>query len=63
MTFHKTLPLLAALMLATVAHADINVGVTVSATGPAASLGIPEKKHDRPDAHHDCRTEDQLHRA
>ena len=24
-------------------HADINVGVTVSATGPAASLGIPEK--------------------
>ena len=43
MTFHKTLPLLAALMLATLAHADINVGVTVSATGPAASLGIPEK--------------------
>jgi branched-chain amino acid transport system substrate-binding protein len=28
---------------ATVAAADINVGVTVSATGPAASLGIPEK--------------------
>lgn len=28
---------------ATAAHADINVGVTVSATGPAASLGIPEK--------------------
>ena len=26
-----------------VALADINVGVTVSATGPAASLGIPEK--------------------
>lgn len=25
------------------ASADINVGVTVSATGPAASLGIPEK--------------------
>lgn len=25
------------------AHADINVGVIVSATGPAASLGIPEK--------------------
>ena len=25
------------------ALADINVGVTVSATGPAASLGIPEK--------------------
>ncbi|MEO7056084.1 MAG: ABC transporter substrate-binding protein [Caldimonas sp.] len=29
--------------LANLAHADINVGVTVSATGPAASLGIPEK--------------------
>ena len=28
---------------ASVALADINVGVTVSATGPAASLGIPEK--------------------
>ena len=26
-----------------VAHADITVGVNVSATGPAASLGIPEK--------------------
>ena len=26
-----------------VAFADINVGVSVSATGPAASLGIPEK--------------------
>ena len=25
------------------AHADITVGVTVSATGPAASLGIPER--------------------
>ena len=30
-------------MLATAAVADINVGVVVSATGPAASLGIPEK--------------------
>jgi branched-chain amino acid transport system substrate-binding protein len=27
----------------TAAHADINVGVILSATGPAASLGIPEK--------------------
>ncbi|HNE61173.1 MAG TPA: ABC transporter substrate-binding protein, partial [Ottowia sp.] len=27
----------------TAAWADINVGVTLSATGPAASLGIPEK--------------------
>ena len=43
MTFKKTLPMLAALMLATMAQAEINVGVTVSATGPAASLGIPEK--------------------
>ncbi|MGE5492764.1 MAG: ABC transporter substrate-binding protein [Actinomycetota bacterium] len=36
---------LAALLaaLATAAQADINVGVTLSATGPAASLGIPEK--------------------
>jgi branched-chain amino acid transport system substrate-binding protein len=29
--------------VAATALADINVGVTVSATGPAASLGIPEK--------------------
>ena len=29
--------------VATLAQADINVGVLVSATGPAASLGIPEK--------------------
>jgi len=29
--------------LTALAHADVNVGVTVSATGPAASLGIPEK--------------------
>ncbi len=37
--------LLAALLssLAFGASADLNVGVTVSATGPAASLGIPEK--------------------
>jgi branched-chain amino acid transport system substrate-binding protein len=37
--------LMAAVMLlaAGSALADINVGVTVSATGPAASLGIPEK--------------------
>jgi len=27
----------------TTAQADINIGVTLSATGPAASLGIPEK--------------------
>ena len=39
----KPVALAAALLAATLAHADINVGVTVSATGPAASLGIPEK--------------------
>ncbi|CAN5293283.1 ABC transporter substrate-binding protein [soil metagenome] len=44
MNFKKTLiALTAALGAATLAHADITVGVTVSATGPAASLGIPEK--------------------
>ena len=38
------LPALLALLGATgAAQADITVGVTVSATGPAASLGIPEK--------------------
>ncbi|MDO9090768.1 MAG: ABC transporter substrate-binding protein [Burkholderiaceae bacterium] len=35
--------LAASLLVATVAQAQIKVGVTVSATGPAASLGIPEK--------------------
>jgi len=33
----------AAFFLCALASADINVGVTMSATGPAASLGIPEK--------------------
>jgi branched-chain amino acid transport system substrate-binding protein len=33
----------AALLSMGLAQADINVGITVSATGPAASLGIPEK--------------------
>jgi len=33
----------AAFFLCALASADINVGVTLSATGPAASLGIPEK--------------------
>ena len=37
------LPTLVAALFATAAHAQIKVGVTVSATGPAASLGIPEK--------------------
>jgi branched-chain amino acid transport system substrate-binding protein len=40
----KAVLLAAAAALATAsAQADITVGVTVSATGPAASLGIPEK--------------------
>ena len=42
----KLKPLAAGLIAAftaSLAQADINVGVTVSATGPAASLGIPEK--------------------
>lgn len=40
----KALFLAGLLSLAAIAaHADINVGVTLSATGPAASLGIPEK--------------------
>jgi len=33
----------ALLLVATAAWADINIGVTLSTTGPAASLGIPEK--------------------
>ena len=47
MHVRKLLPaLVAALGIAGAAgpsQADINVGVTLSATGPAASLGIPEK--------------------
>jgi branched-chain amino acid transport system substrate-binding protein len=41
----KTQTVLAAVLLVAGlnARADINVGVTLSATGPAASLGIPEK--------------------
>lgn len=42
----RRLTLLAATLAAlgaNLAHADINVGVSLSATGPAASLGIPEK--------------------
>ncbi len=38
-----TLLALAAALASSAALADITVGVTVSATGPAASLGIPEK--------------------
>lgn len=42
----KSLPVFAAvvaLAIALPAHADVTIGVTLSATGPAASLGIPEK--------------------
>ncbi len=39
----KMLGVAAACALSVSAWADVNVGVTVSATGPAASLGIPEK--------------------
>jgi branched-chain amino acid transport system substrate-binding protein len=43
MKLKMTLLALAALCAATLANADVNVGVTLSATGPAASLGIPQK--------------------
>jgi branched-chain amino acid transport system substrate-binding protein len=39
----KKLTLVALAALSTAVLADINIGVSVSATGPAASLGIPEK--------------------
>jgi branched-chain amino acid transport system substrate-binding protein len=35
--------LVASLAFLSAANADINIGVTLSATGPAASLGIPER--------------------
>jgi branched-chain amino acid transport system substrate-binding protein len=35
--------LAAALLVSVAAHADIKIGVILSTTGPAASLGIPEK--------------------
>ena len=43
MKFFKPLLIAALCATAAAAWADVNVGVTVSATGPAASLGIPEK--------------------
>jgi branched-chain amino acid transport system substrate-binding protein len=42
-TTHLLAALLASVGAGTVAAQDIKVGVTVSATGPAASLGIPER--------------------
>src|SRR5450631_4717106 len=43
MRTQKTILAVTTLLAAGVAMADINIGVTLSATGPAASLGIPEK--------------------
>ncbi len=43
MKMFKQLAVALAASAALAAQADINVGVTLSATGPAASLGIPEK--------------------
>jgi len=43
MRTEKSVLALAMLLSAGIAMADINIGVTLSATGPAASLGIPEK--------------------
>src|SRR6266446_10272550 len=43
MRIEKFAVALATLLMAGIAMADINIGVTLSATGPAASLGIPEK--------------------
>ena len=40
----KTVAFLACgLLFSGMALADINVGITISTTGPAASLGIPER--------------------
>ncbi len=43
MKFAQLYSATAMLLYCALAGADINVGVTLSATGPAASLGIPEK--------------------
>ena len=43
MNIIKPVALSLALLAPTLVRADITVGVTLSATGPAASLGIPEK--------------------
>ncbi|HJV94121.1 MAG TPA: ABC transporter substrate-binding protein [Azonexus sp.] len=43
MKIKYTVPATLLLAMAGLAQADINIGVSVSATGPAASLGIPEK--------------------
>jgi branched-chain amino acid transport system substrate-binding protein len=42
-TFSFPLVIAAASIFSAAAHADVNVGITLSTTGPAASLGIPER--------------------
>ncbi|MDP3670922.1 MAG: ABC transporter substrate-binding protein [Telluria sp.] len=39
----KALAVALSVLACTAAYADINIGISVSATGPAASLGIPQK--------------------
>ena len=39
----KRFPASVAFLFSSVGHAQIRIGVTISSTGPAASLGIPEK--------------------
>ncbi|WP_104657646.1 ABC transporter substrate-binding protein [Ralstonia insidiosa] len=43
MIIHRTICAAAALLLVTAAHAEIVVGVSLSTTGPSASLGITQK--------------------
>ncbi|XHO03702.1 hypothetical protein ACEQUB_00564 [Ralstonia syzygii] len=43
MTLRRTLCAVAALLCAAAAHAEIVVGVSLSTTGPSASLGITQK--------------------
>ena len=43
MKFLRPIVIAAALLACAAARADVNIGVSVSATGPAATLGIPEK--------------------
>lgn len=40
----KLIPLLLSAAVSTTVHADINIGLVLSTTGPGASLGIPEQK-------------------
>jgi branched-chain amino acid transport system substrate-binding protein len=39
----KAIVVVLSVLCCTAAYADINIGISVSATGPAASLGIPQK--------------------